>query len=128
MARNSGRRKPCSTRTRRGRLRKAQEFLEIAELAGTEYPDGCVSNAILSGIASADVICCVRVGEHAAGDNHQQAVELLGRADPQAAKHLDRLLRRKSKSAYSDLSSSAKHAEQALRDAGTLLEIATSLT
>ena len=128
MARNSGRTRPCSTRTRRGRLKKAREFLDIAQLAGTEYPDGCVSNAILSGIASADVICCVRVGEHAVGDEHQQAVDLLRRAHEQAAKHLDRLLRRKSSSAYSDVSSTPKQAQQALRDAGALLEIATSLT
>jgi hypothetical protein len=128
MARNSGRTKPCSARTRRGRLKKAREFLDIAELAGTDYPDGCVSNAILSGIASADVICCIRVGEHSAGEDHQQAVDLLKRAHAPAAKHLDRLLRRKSTSAYSDVSSTAKHAEQALRDADALLEIATSLT
>ncbi len=128
MARNSGRTKPCSTRTRRGRLKKAREFLDIAELAGTDYPDGCVSNAILSGIASADVICCVRIGEHAAGENHQQAVDLLRRTDLPAARHLDRLLRRKSASAYSELSSTETHADQALRDARALLEIATSLT
>lgn len=128
MARNTGRTLPCGPRTRRGRLKKAQEFLDIAQLAGTEYPDGCVSNAILSGIASADVICCVRAGEHAAGEDHQRAVELLRRAHEPAARHLDRLLRRKSKSAYSDVSSTAKHAEQALRDADALLEIATSLT
>lgn len=128
MARSSGRTRPCSARTRRGRLQKAQEFLDIAQLAGVEYPDGCVSNAVLSGSASADVICCVRVGEHAAGEDHQQAIDLLRRAHGQAAKHLDRLLRRKSKSAYSDLSSTPKQAEQALRDAGALLEIATSLT
>lgn len=125
---STSRTRPCSTRTRRGRAKKAQEFLDIALLVGAEYPNGCVSNAILSGIASSDVICCVRLGEHAAGEEHQQAVELLRRAHEQAAKHLDRLLRRKSQSAYSDLSSTPKHAEQALRDAGALLEIAASLT
>lgn len=128
MARNSGRTRPCSTRTRRGRLKKAREFLDIAELASPEYPDVSVSNAILSGIASADVICCVRVGQHAAGEDHQQAVDLLRRAHEQAAKRLDRLLRRKSTSAYSDVSSTPTQVEQALRDAGALLEIATSLT
>lgn len=127
MAKQTGRTKECSAAMRRGRMRKAREFLELAELAGPELPDGCVSNAVLAGIAAADVICCVRSGVRAAGEDHQRAVVLLKQADARSAPHLDRLIRLKSRSAYSDLPATTKQASTALRDATALVTFAESL-
>lgn len=42
--------------------------------------------AVLGGIAAADVICCVRLGEMFRGEDHNQAVDLLGRAQPEGGR------------------------------------------
>lgn len=128
MARNAGRTKPCSARVRRGRMNKAEEFLEHAQVAGADAPDTCVSLAVLAGIAAADVICCIRMGEHAAGDDHQRAVVLLKQANAGAATQLNRLLAQKSRAGYSDLAMTPRQAEQALRAAAALVELALSMS
>ena len=77
----------CTAEMRRGRLRKAAQFLsaatQIADLADeeAEIADVYVTLCVHSGIASADVICCSRLGEHASSENHNEAVALLGKAD-----------------------------------------------
>jgi len=79
---------PCDPDMRRGRLRKAEQFLQAAdtvrELADEhqDMADAYVTLCVHSGIAAADVICCARLGEHSQGDNHNEAVTLLKRADP----------------------------------------------
>ena len=127
MARDTGRTKPCSPRVRKGRLAKAEEFLEHAQVAGSDAPDTCVSLAVLAGIAAADVICCARLAEHAAGNDHQHAVVLLKQANPAAATQLNRLLAQKSRAGYSDLPMTPRQAAQALRTADALVELARSI-
>ena len=57
-------------------------------------PEGrrvAVSNAVHAGIAASDAICCAVLGEHAVGDDHQTAANLLasvGRQTTQSAKAL----------------------------------------
>lgn len=85
--------RPCSPQIRRGRLRKATQFLDAAELtkdfAGeSEVTDAYVRLCVHAGIAAADVICCARLGEHSQSDDHNEATALLARADKEAARHL----------------------------------------
>ncbi len=68
----------------RARLREAHTYLDAAELfsAGGSMAENKVagSNAILAGIAGADAICAIVLGERSAGDDHAQAVDLLRKA------------------------------------------------
>jgi hypothetical protein len=70
--------------------------------AGRKCPtsNASVDLFVDTGIAAADVICCSRLGVYAAGENHNEAVALLEKAEPSAAKYLRTLLNLKSKVAY----------------------------
>ena len=52
------------------------------------------------GIAAADVICCARLGEHAQGDNHGEAIALLRKAMPGIENDLSTLLGMKTRAGY----------------------------
>jgi hypothetical protein len=89
---------PCTPRTRSGRLAKAEQFLDaaqtIADLAddAQDVTDAFVTMCVHAGIAASDVLCCARLGVHAVGENHQEAVDLLRRVDAQLARDLATLL------------------------------------
>lgn len=126
MARTS----PCTADTHRGRLRKAENFLDaaqvIADAQGEDAAgaDAYVTLCVHAGIAAADVICCARRGEHARGENHSEAVELLGTADRASARHLQVLLGVKTKAGYDYRPATADDAQRAGRAAQALLEAA----
>ena len=93
----------------RGRLRKARQFLQAAEtirdLADDEaaVDDAFVTLRVHAGIAAADAICCQALGEHARGESHQEAVQLLKRVrpdGPELANTLSALLGMKTRAAY----------------------------
>lgn len=95
--------RPCTQRTIAGRLAKAIEFLDDADLLASD-PDRRHSAAGLyvdAGIAASDVICCRTLGEHAQGQDHNDAIRLLGRVDSDRSKDLATLLRNKSLISYS---------------------------
>ena len=77
----------CTDIARAGRLVKAQQFWAAAQTIETfaddetTISDAYTTLAVHAGIAAADVICCVRLGEHARGDDHDEAVALLAMAD-----------------------------------------------
>lgn len=121
---------PCSAAIRQGRLRKAEQFLAAADLVrdlAEEYEDVADAFATLcvhAGIAASDVICCVRLGEHAQGENHSETIALLKTADPTAAKHLSALLALKTKSGYSHTAVTPEEFKRAGRAAEALVEAA----
>jgi len=121
---------PCTPDVRRGRLRKAGHFLDaanlIADQAGTEpgSADAFITLCIHAGIAASDVICCARLGQHAQGENHNEALALLGQADSGSVKHLRVLLSMKTKAGYSHAEATAADAKRAGRAAETLVETA----
>ena len=83
-----------------------------------------VTLCVHAGIAGADVICCARLGEHAQGENHAEAVDLLRSADREPAQHLRTLLGMKTKAGYSHLVASNDDVKRAGRAAEALLEAA----
>jgi hypothetical protein len=121
---------PCTPAIRQGRLRKAEQFLTAAELLrdlGNEDEDAADAFATLcihAGIAASDVICCIRLGEHAQGENHSETIALLKTADKEAAKHLSSLLAIKTKSGYSHTPITAVESKCAGRAAEALVESA----
>lgn len=116
-----------------GRLRKAEQFLQgaetIRELAGDERDvgDAYVTLCIHAGIAAADVICCVALGEHVQGDDHNEAVAHLAKVRPTGqalAGSLRTLLRMKTHAGYSHEPVSASDRKRAERAAEQLMSAA----
>lgn len=90
----------------RARLKEAHLYLSAAELldSGSAAENKVAgSNAILAGIAAADAICGLALGERSSGDDHAQAISLLKRAthpSTKAASSLTRLLTQKTPVQY----------------------------
>lgn len=124
---------PCDRRTIDGRFRKADQFLEAAEtireFAGeeAEIGDAYVTLCIHSGIAAADVICCVALGKHARGQDHLEAVALLGTVRPDGQRlgqALSALLGMKHRAGYAAEPVNADQRKRAWRNAERLLSVA----
>jgi hypothetical protein len=121
----------CDAATAEGRLRKARQFLDAAETIRefaddeAEVGDAYVTLCVHAGIAGADAMCCMSLGEHAAGESHAEAVALLRKVRPggeELAKSLGTLLRVKTKAGYDarpvnadDRKRAGRHAEQLVR-------------
>lgn len=123
--------RPCPEGFAAARLAKAIGFMEAAELTSTfddthELRDASVTLCIHSGIASSVYICCKRLGEYHSSESHRSAVGILASVDPELAEQLRRLLRMKTKAAYSGAPASAEDAKAAQRAATRLLRAARS--
>jgi hypothetical protein len=77
----------------KARLNSARAFVSVADLVYAEPDDPVLplrgvaaAVAVLGGIAAADAICCVRLGEMFRGEDHAQALDLLARAHPEGAR------------------------------------------
>jgi hypothetical protein len=113
-------------------MAKADQFYLAAEtiaatIEGQDIADAYVTLCVHAGIAAADVICCARLGEHAQGDDHQQAVALLTKADRPNAKYLKVLLDLKTRSGYSATPTSKTDQKRAGRAAGALVSAARAI-
>lgn len=123
----------CSAATRAGRLAKAQQFWAAAQTIETfaddetSIADAYTTLAIHAAIAAADVICCARLGEHARGDDHDEAVALLARVDTARAKDLASLLRMKTRAGCSHEPTSRTDRQRAGRAAARLVQAAADL-
>jgi hypothetical protein len=99
----------CTQAIKAGRMRKAEQFADAAETIRefaddeADVGDAYVTLLIHAGIAAADVICCEALGEHAHGESHTGAVELLRRVRPDGSdlgNALAGLLGAKTRAAY----------------------------
>ena len=96
--------KAVSTAQVRSYAAKAAEFVEAAAsdlAAGRNI--AATSLAIHAGINSADAVCGARLGKRAAGQDHDQVLDLLRQAGPDGAeveRELRRLLPLKTKAEY----------------------------
>jgi len=120
--------KECSASIIQGRLSKANQFIDAAEMIRefadeeAEVADAYVTLCVLAGIAASDVICCSSLGRHARGDNHAEATSLLASADQEAAKHLQALLRLKTKAGYGHTPATKDEVKKANRAVDLLIE------
>jgi hypothetical protein len=96
--------KPVSGAQVRAYAGKAEEY---ADAAASEIEAGryiaATSLAIHAGINAADAVCGARLGERAAGEDHDQVLTLLRQAGPDGTKvekELRRLLPLKTKAEY----------------------------
>jgi hypothetical protein len=116
-----------------GRFAKAEQFFDAAEaireLADEEADigDAYVTLCVHAGIAASDAICCSDLGEHAMGDNHDQAVTLIARVRPDGkalASSLRALLAMKTLAGYSHQPVNAQNRKRAQRHAERLVTAA----
>ena len=110
-------------------MAKANQFYLAAETIATtlddqEIADAYVTLCVHAGIAAADVICCARLGEYAQGDDHQEAVTLLSKADRTSCRYLKVLLDLKTRSGYSATLTSKTDQKRAGRAAAALVSAA----
>jgi hypothetical protein len=70
------------------------------------------------------VLCCKRPGEHASGDNHNEAVALSRKVDPERRKDLSVLLGLKTPASYGAGRSTAYDGKRARRPADRLVDAA----
>lgn len=128
-----GRTVRCTPATRQGRLRKARQFADAAEVVADladdadDVADAYVTLLVHAGIAAADVLCCARLGEHATGENHNEAVALLAKVDRKLAEDLRTLLGMKTKAGYSHQPTSKADRVRAERSCARLVQAARDL-
>lgn len=96
--------RPVSSVQVRSYAGKAEEYVDAAtsELEAGRYI-AATSLAIHAGINAADAVCGARLGQRAAGEDHDQVLALLRQAGPDGAKvekELRRLLPLKTKAEY----------------------------
>lgn len=114
----------CDSAVITGRMAKATEFFDLAELAQETHPTAAADLYVDAGIAAADVICCVRLGLHSNTSNHSTARALLRTADLGSEKHLATLLSLENKAAYTHEPISAAECKKMNRAADNLVEAA----
>ena len=115
---------PCGNAEARARIQKANDFLEVAELAVSELFDPAASNAVIAGVAASDAVCCHRLGKRSSGADHREAVRLLSAIDREMGVLLARLLAVKHKAQYDHQAVGEREAEIAVRRARRLVEFA----
>ena len=115
--------RPVTAAQTRAYLSKAEEYAEAAT-AELEAGRGiaATSLAIHAAINAGDAVCGARLGQRAAGQDHDQVLILLGQAGPDGvalSKDLRRLLPLKTRTEYDPdniaLSTAAKAVDQAQR-------------
>jgi hypothetical protein len=125
------RRRECDERIAAGRLRKAEQFLEVAETINdlaedeAEVGDAFVTLCIHAGIAASDVICCRVLGYFVQGDDHNQAIGELSKAGPEGRElgnALRALLQMKNRAEYEARPVTADQRKRAWRRAESLVE------
>lgn len=123
----------CSEQFAAGRLRKAEQFLDAAEairdLADDEAKvgDAFVTLCIHAGIAASDAICCRALGHFVQGDDHNQAIAELAKAEPNGralSNDLRALLQMKNRAESEARPVSADQRKRAWRRAEGLVEAA----
>lgn len=125
----------CTSATRQGRMRKAEQFLLAAETIAEvldqqddpDISDAYVTLCVHAGIAASDVACCKRLGVHPKGQDHSAAISLLGQVDRKASQQLGVLLDMKDKAEYSARPVSGTDRKKAVRAATALVELARDL-
>ena len=123
----------CDDSFIRGRLRKAEQFLDSAAVVRdlsddeAEVGDALVTLCVHAGIAASDVICCRALGHFVQGDDHQQAVSEISKVRPGGkalGRDLRALLSMKSRAGYGAPAVNAEDRKRAWRRAESLVEAA----
>ncbi len=102
----------------------AEVVLDLSEDDPADLSAVYVTLVVHCGIAAADVICCARLGQYSRGENHNEAIDLLGSVDKRLAADLGLLLGMKTKAGYSTLPISQEARTKAGRAVERLMDAA----
>lgn len=106
MATKRGKSSVCGRKSAQDRLDVAREYQELAHsksnLETGAVRNAMAGNAILAGIAAADAICCIRLGERSTSSDHSDAVLLLAKVNSELAQKLSTLIGSKPTSHYGE--------------------------
>jgi hypothetical protein len=108
MAAKGPRMAECTPAQARSRLQQAEAFVMAADLVlsdetDTATPGVAAARAVLAGIAASDAACCAKLRKRPRGQDHSEAIKLLGTVVPHGehmTKDLSRLLAAKDESHY----------------------------
>lgn len=86
-ATRGGRTQTCGPAEARIRVAQARNFLETADLITGEdddlaTPGTAAALAVLAGIAAADALCCMNLGQRSRGQDHCEAARLVEQVEP----------------------------------------------
>jgi len=80
-ARDRGRTQVCGSPEAQAKLRRAEQFMEVATLIKDEpdpdWASAAAALAVLAGIAASDAACCMALGRRSRGQDHHDAEALL---------------------------------------------------
>lgn len=129
--RGRSRGQPCGIREAQAKLRRAEQFVEVAKLIrGEPDPDWASAAAallVLAGISASDAACCKALGRRSRGEDHHDAEALLKLIDPggkDAANAMRRLINLKDEAHYGFYNVSATDLTSAFTQAGKLVRFA----
>lgn len=132
---NRTRLKECDVGIAAGRLRKAEQFLDVAAMVhdladdDEDVGDALVTLCVHAGIAASDVICCAALGHLVQGQDHLQAVAELSKVPAegrQLGNDLRALLQMKTRAAYGAPAVTPEQRKRAWRRAESLVRAAKS--
>jgi hypothetical protein len=107
------------------KLQKAEEFLTVADTAlSCDFFDAAVSLSVSAAINGSDVLCLEILGRYSNGKSHDEALSLLrkcGVAGTTVSRHLQKVLRLKSKAQYSPARCRRKEAEDTYQQAERII-------
>ncbi len=104
-----GRTQPCGEAEAKAKLRRAEQFMEVAKLIMDEaepdpdWASAAAALAVLAGISASDAACCKALGLRSRGQDHHDAEALLEQIDPggkSAANAMRRLITLKDEAHY----------------------------
>jgi HEPN domain-containing protein len=130
-----GRTQVCGDREAQAKLRRAEQFMEVATLIRDEpdpdWASASAALAVLAGISASDAACCKALGERSRGQDHHDAEALLELIEPggkNAANAMRRLINLKDEAHYGfynvdtqDLKSAFTQAQRLIRFAREVL-------
>jgi hypothetical protein len=126
-----GRTQRCGDREAQAKLRRAEQFIEVATLIRDEpdpdWASAAAALAVLAGISASDAACCKALGERSRGQDHHDAEALLELIEPggrNAANAMRRLINLKDEAHYGFYHVTGQDLKSAFTQAGRLIRFA----
>lgn len=126
-----GRTQDCGNHEAQAKLRRAEQFMEVATLIRDEpdpdWASAAAALAILAGISASDAACCKALGRRARGQDHHDAEALLELIEPggkNAANAMRRLINLKDEAHYGFYNMAAQDLKSAFTQAQRLIRFA----
>jgi hypothetical protein len=126
-----GRTQVCGNREAQAKLRRAEQFIEVATLIRDEpdpdWASAAAALAVLAGISASDAACCKALGERSRGQDHHDAEALLELIEPggkSAANEMRRLINLKDEAHYGFFNMAAQDLKSAFTQAERLIRFA----